>query len=602
MAESRLRDYTLVIVLGLALFLPGLGSFALWDDDEAHNAECAREMAEAQTWVVPYFNFKLRTDKPALLYWCILLSYQCFGVQEWAARLPSALASIGSLLVTYELGRHLFGRRTGLLAATILGTSLMFNVVSHAVTPDALLIFCTLLSFLCLVRGYAGQQRWWLAGAAVATGFAVLAKGPVGVALPGATAVLFLLWERRLKLLWQKQLVWAILLFAMVAVPWYLLVGLTTHWEFTKGFFLKHNLNRFQEPMEGHRGSIFYHPLVLLATFAPWSAFLGLTVWYGVKGVRFKLPGFRCAPSGALPGDTGEHVVGNTQNKAPDGAQRNPGSGGDGPGTDPSWPYRFLWCWIAVWLVVFSVAATKLPNYVLPMYPALALLTSRFLVRWWEGSVQPRPWLMHISLGCFAFVGFAWLAGLLAAANEGLVPKLQGRTLPDIAPLAWLGQALIVAAVVAYWGMRVGHRQASVIGLSLGAICFVGGLAALGPEAVDRSRAAKPLAALMREHQEEPEVQIGCHPSYYRPGVVFYSRREVRRLMSDQQAMDLLRSPLQAYLLIAEQDWGRIAPKMDTDFRIVGRHHDVTAGQEILLVTNRPTTPLHVLTSSAAAP
>ena len=551
MAGSRLRDYTLVIVLGLWLFFPGLGSFALWDDDEAHNAECAREMAEAQTWVVPSFNFKLRTDKPALLYWCLLLAYQSFGVHEWAARLPSALASLASLLVTYELGRLWFGRRSGLLAAVILGSSLMFNVVSHAVTPDALLILATLLSFLCLARGYAGQQRFWLVGAALATGVAVLAKGPVGVALPGVTALLFLLWERRARLLWQRQLGGAILAFLLVAVPWYLMVGLTTHWEFTKGFFLQHNLSRFSAPMEGHRGPLFYHPVVLLATFAPWSAFLGLTVWYGVKGARQR--------------------------------QETEGTAGE-----PIWPYRLLWCWVAVWLVFFSLAATKLPNYVLPIYPALALLTGRFLVRWWEGQVQPRPWLMNLSLACFALVGLVLAGGLLAVSGLWEIPKLAARSLPGSAPLAVVGILPIVAAVLAWRWLRQERRQWAVVSLGSAAVLLVGTLAAWGPGVADQSRAAKPLAQVMHAEQTEREVQIGCHPSYYRPGVVFYNRREVQRLMTDQQAIDLLRSPLQAYLLIAAPDWARIAPGMDTPFRVAGRHRDVTAGKEILLITNRP--------------
>lgn len=551
MAGSRLRDYTLVIVLGLWLFFPGLGSFALWDDDEAHNAECAREMAEAQTWVVPSFNFKLRTDKPALLYWCLLLAYQSFGVHEWAARLPSALASLASLLVTYELGRLWFGRRSGLLAAVILGSSLMFNVVSHAVTPDALLILATLLSFLCLARGYAGQQRFWLVGAALATGMAVLAKGPVGVALPGVTALLFLLWERRARLLWQRQLGGAILAFLLVAVPWYLMVGLTTHWEFTKGFFLQHNLSRFSAPMEGHRGPLFYHPVVLLATFAPWSAFLGLTVWYGVKGARQR--------------------------------QETEGTAGE-----PIWPYRLLWCWVAVWLVFFSLAATKLPNYVLPIYPALALLTGRFLVRWWEGQVQPRPWLMNLSLACFALVGLVLAGGLLAVSGLWEIPKLAARSLPGSAPLAVVGILPIVAAVLAWRWLRQERRQWAVVSLGSAAVLLVGTLAAWGPGVADQSRAAKPLAQVMHAEQTEREVQIGCHPSYYRPGVVFYNRREVQRLMTDQQAIDLLRSPLQAYLLIAAPDWARIAPGMDTPFRVAGRHRDVTAGKEILLITNRP--------------
>src|SRR4029078_1272817 len=119
----------------------------------------------------------------------------------------------------------------------------------------------------------------------------------------------------------------------MWEVPWYSLGGIETRWNFIEGFFLTHNVSRFSEPMEGHRGPFFYHFAALLAAFAPWSIFLGSTVWR------------------SLPRSTA--------------------------GEAKPWAYRFLWCWIAVWFVVFSVAATKLPNYVLPTYPALALLTGQ---------------------------------------------------------------------------------------------------------------------------------------------------------------------------------------------------------------------------------
>ena len=97
--------YAILLLTGALLFLPNLGGHALWDVDEAHNAECAKEMLEGDTWIVPTFNYQLRTDKPALLYWCVRIAYAVLGVDEGIARLPSALAGLGSLLLTYELGR-----------------------------------------------------------------------------------------------------------------------------------------------------------------------------------------------------------------------------------------------------------------------------------------------------------------------------------------------------------------------------------------------------------------------------------------------------------------------------------------------------------------
>src|SRR5439155_2834127 len=122
---SKPRSHLLILtfVAGLLCFLK-LGTPSLWDIDEGNNAEAAREMLVADNWVVPTFNYQLRVDKPALLYWCQILAYRGFGVSEFSARLPSALAALAAVLLTYELGRRLFSAATGLLAGLALGSSL----------------------------------------------------------------------------------------------------------------------------------------------------------------------------------------------------------------------------------------------------------------------------------------------------------------------------------------------------------------------------------------------------------------------------------------------------------------------------------------------
>ena len=138
----------------------------------------------------------------------------------------------------------------------------------------------TLLSF---VIAYDRRQPYWLLAAGCFAGLAMLAKGPVGVVLPGAAILGFLLWQRDLKFLWHRATWQAFGLACLVAVPWFILVGLETRWYFHAGFFLTHNFSRFNAPMEGHRGPFYYHLVVILAAFAPWSIFLGATVWRGMR-------------------------------------------------------------------------------------------------------------------------------------------------------------------------------------------------------------------------------------------------------------------------------------------------------------------------------
>src|SRR5262249_43598164 len=153
------------------------------------------------------------------------------------------------------------------------------------------------------------------------------------------------------------------LAFALVALPWYVWIGAETKTDFLRGFFLTHNLGRFLSPMENHRGPVFYYVLAFVVGFAPWSAFFGLACWYSAgEWKRAKAAEKR---SSVLP---------------------DAGGFGSCAGVLPQ-AHAFLWCWIAVTFIFFSLAATKLPNYILPLYPPAALLTARFLDCWRRGVV-----------------------------------------------------------------------------------------------------------------------------------------------------------------------------------------------------------------------
>src|SRR5262245_32087958 len=122
--SGRSGHYLLLLLAWAALCLVNLGGPSLWDIDEGNNAECAREMYESDNWIVPTFNFFLRIDKPVLLYWLQMTAYRVCGVNEFAARLPSALAALAAVLLCYELGRQMFGAGAGFLAGLILASTL----------------------------------------------------------------------------------------------------------------------------------------------------------------------------------------------------------------------------------------------------------------------------------------------------------------------------------------------------------------------------------------------------------------------------------------------------------------------------------------------
>lgn len=542
--NQRGGHYLLLITVAAALYLPCLGRPSLWDIDEGNNAEAAREMLRADNWRVPTFNYHLRVDKPALLYWLQILAYQAFGVGEFAARLPSALAALLTVLATYELGRLLYGPAAGLLSGLILASAVMFCAAGHFANPDALLTACTTLAFLCFARGLAVGRPGFV-GAGVMCGLAVLAKGPVGVALPLGVTALYLAWVRQLRHLGSLRSLAGTVAFLLVAVPWYVWVGLETRGEFLRGFFLRHNLERFTAPMEGHSGSALYYVVVFILGFLPWSVFLGPACWYAFQGTR-------------------------------DDKDRN--SSNLSPG-------RLLACWAGVYVVFFSFSHTKLPNYILPMYPAVALLTGNLLAAWQSGRVELPRWVLHVCLACLAVAGIGVTVGLAVAGGAIVVPALRGRSLPGLEALAALGLVPFLGATLAWWAARRGHRTGAVVSVTAASLLFVGSLAAWGGVVVDRYKAPRLLAEVIRRQDTDPEVRIACY-SYTQPSLVFYCRREVPALADEKQALEFLRTPLPVFLVLPAPRWEQMADRARGAWRLLGRHRDLYRNSDIVVIAN----------------
>jgi 4-amino-4-deoxy-L-arabinose transferase-like glycosyltransferase len=541
--DQRLGHYLLLLAVWAVLMLPNLGAASLWDIDEGNNAEAAREMLESDNWTIPTFNFALRVDKPALLYWLQIACYKVFGINEFAARLPSALAALVALLASYELGRRMFNRTVGLLAGLVLAAAPAFCAAAHFANPDALLNAFTALAFLCFWHGYERGRRGWFVPGGVCTGMAVLAKGPVGLVLPLGVVLLFLLWSRQLGRLWDRRLSWGVAAFLLVVAPWYTWVGIDTKGEFLKGFLLTHNFSRFRAPMEGHQGPIVYYLGVLPLGLLPWSAFLPPALGYAFK----KFPAEQ------------------------DGAA----------------PRRLLACWIGLYFLFFSLSGTKLPNYILPLYPAVAILLARYLDGWRRGIIQPPVWITRLSLVSFGLTGLTVGAGLLLAGGRmGGAELLRGRRLPGLEYWAWAGLFPVLGAAVAWICVRRQQLGAAAAVLAGSAVLFLGPLAAGATKAVNDYKAPEALAELIDAQRTDPEIRLASY-DYFQPSLVFYNRREVSRLTTEQEVYEFLRTPLPVYLFVPAATWDDLRTRISTPIRPIGQRRDLYRNCDVVVITNR---------------
>jgi 4-amino-4-deoxy-L-arabinose transferase-like glycosyltransferase len=549
--NHRAGHYAVLLAAGAALFLVNLGGPSLWDVDEGRNATAAYEMLESGDYVTPTFNAALRSHKPALLYWLQVAAYRAFGVNEFAARLPSALAALLALLLTYELGRRMFDAPTGLLAALILASTALFCASAHFANPDALLNAFVVLTLFFFWRGYARPGRGWFVPAGAAAGLAFLTKGPTGLLLPGAVVLLFLAWSRRLRLLLDRRLLWGLLAFALVGLPWYAWVGVETKGQFLREFFVTHNYERALSPMEGHQGPPYYYLVVLLLGFAPWSVFLALALWHGLRT--------------ALGRGASEEPL----------APRQDG-------------YRFLVCWFVVYLGAFSLATTKLPNYILPLYAPTALLTASFLERWRRGGLDLPRGFMGICLVSFGLIGVGVTAGLLLAGGAVEAAFMRGRYVAGLEVWAPAGAAPVVGALAAVWCARRQCRTGAVAAVTLASLLLLVPLAAWGSAALNRHKAPRPLVEQAGALRRDREIRIACYQLEYLPSLNFYCQRNVTHLPDDDRAVrNLLQLPYPVYLFTPAESWDELRARVGGPYRVVARHRDMYHACEVVVVTNR---------------
>jgi 4-amino-4-deoxy-L-arabinose transferase-like glycosyltransferase len=268
------KQLQLLLALSAVVFSANVWGPSIYILDEAKNAGCAMEMYQRGDWVVPTFNGDLRTDKPPLHYFFMQGAFRVFGINGFSARIFSTLMGVLTIASVFFFVKRIVNERSALFSSLILIASIQLAIQFHLAVPDAYLIFFLTTAWLSFFYGWRSDGRF-LYLFYVCVGLATLAKGPISMLFSGLIVLLFLIIQRELSVrkLIRLKILEGILIFCLLVLPWYVLVGIRTHGAWLEGFFLEHNVSRFTSTMEGHKGFPLASFVILVAGLMPFSFF-----------------------------------------------------------------------------------------------------------------------------------------------------------------------------------------------------------------------------------------------------------------------------------------------------------------------------------------
>lgn len=477
------KELFVVFFIPAVLFFFRLDALPFYIVDEARNAEAAREMLERSDFLVPTYNYELRTDKPPLHYWIFILGYKLLGVSELSSRIGSAIIGLATVLLVYLFTVKVLNRKIALISASLLPTCLYSFLIFRMAVPDPYLVFFSTLALFSFYIGIVNNTYKYILIFYISIGLAVLTKGPVGFILPFGVAFTFIFFRemltpshsdtkgvpqllfsavKSLKVFLTSRHIIGFLIAGAIAIPWYVIVSMKTGGKFASGFFLHHNIGRFLTSYEGPEGP-FFTPLFLLLGFFPWSFFTIQVLISSYKEKREPL-------------------------------------------------MLFLSLWVILHLIFYSLSATKLPQYLIPVYPALSILTAKYLS-------QGMPY-KRVSAAFISIFGLSACIALFILGN-----KYAKELMPWV---AFLGIPFLIGGVIVL--LRDRHIPQTIAVSTLVFLLLVSGWFMPTSE---KYFIPKKIGSIIEEQTQKSGGEL-IHAvysyKYYDPAFEFYIRKKIMRI------------------------------------------------------------------------
>ena len=480
-----------IVLIGFSiLWFYGLGARTLVPTDEGRYAEMAREMVATGDWITTRLNGIKYFEKPPLQVWLNALTFELFGLGEWQARLWTGLCGLLGIAAVGYTGRKVFDARTGLDAALVLGSSLLWVALGHINTLDMGLSAMMTLSLCALLVAQRNEatnreRRLGMLICWASMALAVLSKGLIGIVLPGAVLVIYSAAARDWRIWLRLHLGSGLLVFFAIATPWFALVSIKNP-EFPHFFFIHEHFQRFTSKIHHRAGPLYYFIPILLLGMVPWCGLLVQSLW---QGVRKEGSGFQ--------------------------------------------PKMVLLIWAAFIFVFFSISDSKLPSYILPIFPAIALLIGCYLQQ-----ISRRTFMIN--------AGLLLLTGVAGLALLNRLPRLSQAAfdLPLYrAYMPWIA----AAAGIAIWGgitaLVLARRnvRAATAALAVAGYCAVQALM-LGHDPLGRYAAGIDYVAAVTA-ELTPQTTIYA-VDRYEQALPFYLRRTMTLVAhSDELEFGLQQQP-----------------------------------------------------------
>ncbi|HEV2674473.1 MAG TPA: glycosyltransferase family 39 protein [Aliidongia sp.] len=504
LAEGR-RPWLLLLLLSLALYLPGLASLPPVDRDEARYIQATRQMLETGDFLRIRYQDEARNKKPAGVYWLQAAAVgalsKASSTAVWPYRLVSMLGAIGAVLLTFLFGQQIFDRRTALVGAGLLAGCLDLVFEAHVATTDAVLLATAVAAQGALASAYLMPRRGDRFGPGLAALFwiaqalAILIKGPVVPAFSLLTVLALVIADRRGAWLKALRPLWGVPLMLVIVLPWLVAIEIATQGQFLNEAVGHDLLGKVAGAQEAHGAPPGYYLALLPVTFWPGTLFLGFGAVWAWRNRR-------------LPAA------------------------------------RFLLAWTIPSWILLEAVPTKLPHYVVPLYPALALLAAKGLIAAAEEGMAVRRWASWLPAALWALVGLALAGGLVA------MPLLLGHR-------ASFGSGIGAAAVLAAAWHFLGRERARA-SLANAGVAMIAGLLVMATafalvlpdvNAIWLSRSAAYLVATERL-PDERVVSTG----YTEPSLVFLLGTDTKLLAPAQAAAALIDGQAKLALVADRQE------------------------------------------------